>query len=218
MTHRLAQLTLSLFATPRLDFADFHGATNQVVSHALAQWAEQRTHWCIGLWGGAGVGKSHLLQAAIRHAHQRGLVSMYVPLKEVLRFNPSMLENLERIDAIAIDDLDLAAGDKGWETALFALYNRCVAAGTQLLYSANNPPQHLPIALADLRSRLAAALIYQLVQSDDREKQEILAALARSRGIDLGEPVCAFLLRRLPRTLPALVAALEQLDAASLRA
>jgi DnaA-homolog protein len=218
MNESITQLTLALFDAPRSDFADFHGVGNRVPAQALAHWATGELHWCLGLWGEAGVGKSHLLQAAIRRAHQGGMAAMYVPLREVLSYGPSVVENLEQIEAVAIDDLDLAAGNQAWELALFALYNRCAAANCRLLFAANAAPLSMAIQLPDLRSRLAAALIYHLSDPDDADKLDILRGLARDRGMELTESVAAFLMRRLPRTLPALVGAIETLDRLSLRA
>lgn len=218
MNDALSQLALALFDAPRIDFADFHGTRNQVVRAALVAWAENRAHWSLGVWGEAGVGKSHLLQAAIRHAHQAGRAAMYVPLGEVIGCGPGILDDLERIDALAIDDLDRVTGDDAWEIALFGLYNRCAAANCRWLFAAKNPPLSLPIRLPDLRSRLSAALIFQMSDPDDPEKEQILRALAHRRGMELSEAVANFLLRRLPRSMHDLSAALAQLDTVSLRA
>ncbi len=211
-----AQFPLALFDARRVDFNDFYGTNNQSVCEALRRWADGEAHWCVNIWGAAGVGKSHLLQAAIRHAHHAGRVTMYVPLAEVLRFGPGVLENLERIETLAIDDLDLAAGDEAWEVALFALYNRCAAANSRWLFSAKSSPRNMPIKLPDLHSRLSAALIYQMSEPEDLEKQQILRALAHARGLELSAAVASFLMRRLPRSMHALIAAIDQLDMLSL--
>jgi DnaA family protein len=210
-------MTLALFAAPHADFADYHGAVNRAACCAVEAWAVGEGHWCIGLWGDEGVGKSHLLQAAVRRAHERGASTMYVPLREILPLGPGVLEDLEHLHAVAIDDLDVIAGQDDWEEAVFNFYNRCAAAGGRLAFACRRPPMHSGYALPDLRSRLSAALGFALSDLDDLEKQAALRARAHARGLDLSEPVAAFLLRRLPRRMPELVAAIDALDQASLR-
>ncbi|MSR13151.1 MAG: DnaA regulatory inactivator Hda [Gammaproteobacteria bacterium] len=213
-----SQLPLALFETPRLGFDEFHGTSNRRVRDALKGWAEGDAHWCVNVWGETGTGKTHLLQAAIRHADQAGRVAMYLPLREVFSFGPGVLENLEQIEALAIDDLDLAVGHEHWEFALFALYNNCAAAERRWIFATKNRPANLSLRLADLQSRLSSALIYQLHDPTDPEKQQILRALAHARGMELSDAVASFLMRRLPRSMATLVAALDTLDSLSLRA
>jgi DnaA family protein len=216
------QLTLALFKPPRATFEAFVPGRNGPALRALHDWVHGAAPWCVGLWGAPGTGKSHLLQAAVRAAHTAGLRAMYLPLAELTALagavdGPALLEDLDRIDALALDDLSSAAGDPSWEVDLFALYNRCQARGARLLFALPGPPAASAFALADLRSRLSAALIYQLQELADADKARVLQALARARGLTLGDAVTGFLLRRLPRSLHDLVTALDALDRASLR-
>ena len=212
-----SQLTLELFNSRRISFADFLGASNAAPRAALERWAAGAGHWCLGIWGQRGVGKSHLLQAAVCAAHARGAVAMYVPLREVFAHGPAVLQDLEQIDSLALDDLEIIAGDAAWEAAVFTLYNAVAAIGGRIIYASSHAPTNLPCALADLKSRLCSALIYQVSDPLEAEKHAILQALAHTRGLQLSPVVANFLLRRLPRDLHALVPALEQLDRASLR-
>ena len=211
------QLTLGLFPPPEADFAEFRGQGNALAKASLEAWSAGAQPWCVGVWGGIGTGKSHLLQAAVRRAHARGRTAMYVPLRDLSAHGPSLLQGLEQIEALALDDLDAVTPDATWCEALFALYNRCHSAGGRWLYAVSAPPGLLRVQLPDLHSRLTAALVLPLQMLGDEEKADLLKHLAAVRGLVLPEQVAAFLLRRLPRGTHALVAAVLKLDAASLR-
>ncbi len=212
------QLTLSLYTPLSAAFGEFVGATNRAALVSVETWAGVGGPWCVGLWGSPGTGKTHLLQAAIRQAHDAGRAAMYVPLREVMPHGPRVLDDLEHIRALALDDLETIAGNIIWETAVFALYNRVQAHDSRLLFATNLPLAALPLTLPDLKSRLNAALLFQLHGLTDDEKLQVLQYAARARGMELSEPVASFLLRRLPRELPQLLQAIETLDGASLQA
>jgi DnaA-homolog protein len=211
------QLTLGLFAPPQADFVDYRGQCNQHPQRAAEAWAAGTKPWCVGVWGAPGTGKSHLLQAAIRRVHENGHLAMYLPLREVRDHGPEILDGLDNIAALALDDLDAIIGDAAWEEALFALYNRCNASDGRLLYASRLAPGATSFHLRDLQSRLTAALIFQLNELDDGEKQSVLREVAHARGMALNAQVVEFLIRRLPRNMHALMAAIEVLDRVSLR-
>jgi len=215
---RWRQLTLTLFRDTGASFDNFHAGEHTEALRAVAAWAAGEGPWCLLLWGATGVGKSHLLQAAIRAAADRGAQTMYVPLREAHAYGADALDGLDELDALAVDDVDALAGERAWEDALFALYNRMHAAGGRLLLSSPAAPRDLPLALPDLRSRLSAALVYHLLPLGDDDKRAALIATAAARGISLPDNVASYLLRRLPRDWPALHAALATLDTASLSA
>ena len=215
---RWRQLTLTLFRDTGASFDNFHAGEHPEALRAVAAWAAGDGPWCLLLWGATGVGKSHLLQAAIRAAADRGAQTMYVPLHEAHAYGADALDGLDELHALAVDDVDALAGERAWEDALFALYNRMHAAGGRLLLSSPAAPRDLPLALPDLRSRLSAALVYHLLPLGDDDKRAALIATAAARGISLPDNVASYLLRRLPRDWPALHAALATLDTASLSA
>ncbi|MEQ8659590.1 MAG: DnaA regulatory inactivator Hda [Gammaproteobacteria bacterium] len=212
-----AQLTLDLFNVTRHAFADYHAGPQGAALAALEQWSRAAGPPVIYLWGAPASGKSHLLQAAVRAASERGARAMYLPLRDLLDAGPAVLDGLDSVAVIALDDLDAAFGDAAWELRLFHLYNALHASGGRLLWAGQRAPAACPIGLHDLASRLAASLVFHLREFDDRDKAAALAALARKRGLDLAPPVLEFILRRERRDMAALVALLDVLDAASLR-
>ena len=207
------QLTLDLFQTRRHDFEGFHAGGNAEALQALRQWAALTGPRVIVLRGASGSGKSHLLEAAIKGAAASGARAMYLPLRELLGAGVQLLTDLHHVDVVALDDIDACAGDARWEHALFNLHNEIQAAERRLLWSASSIPA---FALADLGSRLAAGLIYQLRELSDADKADALRRGAERRGLELPETVVDFIMRRERRDMATLTALLDALDSASL--
>jgi DnaA family protein len=147
------------------------------------------------LWGEAGSGRSHLLQALAAAAGGRAWRPEDAPEAPGL----SLVDDVERLDGPA-------------QVALFNRLNvvreradaACVAAGAA-------PPSRLPLR-EDLRTRLAWGLVYQLQPLGDDDKAEALRRQAEARGLALGADVVETMLARLPRDMRTLAAALEALD------
>ena len=66
--------------------------------------------------------------------------------------------------------------------------------------------------LPDLRSRLGSLTVYQLAKFREQELEALLAFRAARRGIKLSSEVLGYLLARMPRSVPAVMALLEELD------
>jgi DnaA family protein len=210
----LAQLPLELALADHASFATFVGGANTAaVEHvrALAE-AGAETLW---LFGGAGVGKSHLLQAACRAATAAGRRAMYVALPAA---SPAILADLEPVDLLAIDDVHAVAGELEWERALFVILNAYTSRSGALLLAAPAPASQCGFQLADLRSRGAGAVTYRIGSLDDAERAAALRLHAAARGLTLDAAAADYLLARVARDMPALTDWLARLDRASLSA
>jgi DnaA-homolog protein len=209
------QLTLAIALSDGASFANYHPGPNREaldgLQHALHAWAEP----FIYLWGGVGVGKTHLLLAACRGASSGGRSAAYLPLGHG-ELVPDALEGMEGVKLVAVDDVETRARQPEWETALFHLYNRLRERGTCLLMTGREPPSALGLDLPDLRSRLAWGIAFHLQPLCDTDKLAALRLRARGRGLELPDEVGRFLLRRYPRDMAAMFALLESLDQASL--
>lgn len=170
------------------------------------------------LWGGAGCGKSHVLQAACRDADAAGKRAMYVPLEDDAAIAPESLDDLERLDFLALDGLDRVAGVPEWEARLFAVLNGFQPRDRCLLMAAAHAPAALGFSMPDLASRAAGAVVYRIRPLDETDQASALVRHARHRGLKLEPAAARFLQSRVPRDMPALCAWLNRLDAASLAA
>ena len=173
------------------------------------------------LWGAAGSGRSHLLQGACHEVVERGGRAIYLTARVIAADPEAALAELERCDAVAVDDVDAFVGRPDAELALFDLCNRMAGAGqrpTLLLFAAAAAPLACGFRLADLASRLAAATVFRLPGLDDAGRGRALRRRAQRRGIELEARTVDYILARFPRDPHALFALLDDLDLASLSA
>ena len=168
----------------------------------------------IYLYGPAGTGKSHLLQAS---CHEPGAETIYLPLSDLRQYAArDVLQGVENLDRICIDDIHVVLGDAKWEQALFNLYNDARQRGCRLVVAADAAPRALAVNLEDLRSRLSWGIVYQLAQPEDHDKEAILQFRASRRGLSLTPSVASYIVSRAPRAMDQLLHVLETLDKASL--
>lgn len=211
------QLTLPIQLRAEADFASFLTGPNAEAVCAVTAWAAGRGEEFLYLFGLPGSGKSHLLQAACQRAVGRKSSAVYLPLGHA-DLAPSVLDNLELWDLVALDDVQSIAGDMTWENELFDLYNRLRDARRHLLVSADAPASELPLTLADLRSRLGSGPGYRLRPLSEGDCERLLLELAKRRGLDLSANAVAYIMRRCPRDAGSLVEVLDRVDRESLRA
>lgn len=190
------------------------GPGNEAAVAALAGMLDGSGESTVMLHGPSGSGKSHLLQACCHRLQDEAL---YLPLGELKGYPADqVLENVQGRRLLCVDDLQAIAGDPDWERALFNCFNRARVSGQAMLFAADAPPRQLPIALADLRSRLSWAVVFQLPGVDDARRVAILQFRAQRRGLQLPEEVAVYLVSRAPRAMGALLHCLDRLDRASL--
>ena len=212
------QLALAIQLNDEATFDEFCWGEASLLQQQLCLMLSGEGEHFIYLWGVAGSGKSHLLQACCQTVSSPRS-AMYLPLKLLLEWGPTVLEGLDDQTLIAIDDLEVIAGVALWEEAVFHLYNRIRDQGTaSLLISGTMPPPASPIQLPDLRSRLSGGLVVQVPELQDNDKIKSLRLYANKRGFDMPESVGQFLLSRCARNMHDLHALLNRLDEASLRA
>lgn len=213
----MAQLPLSWPTPAHFRFDQFEAGDGQGIVALLERRArgfDGTTPMLLVAPGGAG--KTHLLVASATSAREAGRNAGYLALSRWADFDGDALSALAAVDLLAVDEVEAVAGRREREIALFDLFNRCIDAGTQLVLASRESPQILPIALPDLRSRLAAATLAPLPALGDDGRRKLLRSHARARGFELEDVVIDYLLKRYRRDLPALIALIERLDRESL--
>jgi DnaA family protein len=215
----LKQLPLSLALSDAPRFDSFHPGPNAAVVALLKELAAGEGTGSLVLHGVRGTGKTHLLQAAAHQASERKHQAVYLPLHSFIAETPAALQGLESAQLLCLDDIEAALPDRSWALALLRLMDAVRARGGRCVLSAAVPPAQLAAAaLPDLGTRLTSCAVFGLKPLDDADLSLLLQTRARLRGLELGQEVAEFLLRRLPRDIPALMAALDVLDRSSLSA
>lgn len=169
------------------------------------------------LWGGAGVGKSHLLHAM---CNEQVDDVIYLPLAELKdSMQAGILRGLESYALVCLDDIDAVLTDETWCFEVFALLNRVRDAGTtRLLVTASTSPAQLQSAYPDVQSRLSWGVVLQLHRLSDGQKVTALQQRAHAMGLELRTDTAQFMVQRLGRDLDDLMRSLERLDKASIAA
>ncbi|NKN32566.1 DnaA regulatory inactivator Hda [Marichromatium bheemlicum] len=216
MTRPTPQLHLAIELEREPTLAEYLPGPNAEAVAAITRLARGDGEPFVFLCGAPGTGKTHLLQAACLEANARRALAHYLPLSTP-GLAPSLLDDLERLDLIAIDDIDAVAADRDWESALFGLFNRLRERGRRLLAAARQPPERLALGLADLRSRLQWGPCYRLLGLSDRDCERLLATSATHRGLVLGPALVRYIMHYHARDPGSLLELIGRIDAASLR-
>jgi DnaA-homolog protein len=209
-THR--QLLLDLGTPPPNTFDSFvEGGNHELLARLrrlrvdLEQAAPDRTFY---LWGEAGSGRSHLLQA-LCHDAPPGQARFLGPQHALSAFAFEA-----DVALYCVDDCDGLSPNQ--QIALFNLFNEVRAHPLSALVATGSAP---PLALdlrEDLRTRLGWGLVFQVHALDDAGKQEALRRAARARGLTLADEVPPYLLTHFRRDMKSLMALLDALDRYSL--
>ena len=205
----MEQLIFELATPEPPAFANFVQGQNAEALTTLRRLAEgENAETGIVLWGAPGVGKTHLLRAAVGGANAVGRDAHYFASPSDLTaaaFAPRAF--------IAVDLADSA--DAAGQGRLFTLYNTLAASHGQLAVATRVAPAQLALR-DDLRTRLGHGLIFEIVSLADADKASTLAVYARERGFQLSDDVIGYLLVHGRRDMGALVATLAALDRRSL--
>jgi DnaA family protein len=207
----MEQLPLRVRLRDFARFASFVPGANHEAQHVLADPRGPRVAW---LWGRPGSGKTHLLQAACAAAGDRGEAAAYFELASAP--SNAVLEGCEALQLVCLDGLEHVARDAAWNAAIFRLYTLLQDTGGRLVVASTPPPASLDFTLPDLRSRLLAASVHQLLELDETGLCEALRLRASARGLELSEDAALYLVHRLPRDTHTMFGVLERLDDASL--
>lgn len=160
------------------------------------------------LWGPMGCGKSHLVQAVLRHHLDAGI--------KVASFgagDASPWGHDDQWGIIVIDDCERLDPDQ--QHCAFAAFVQANAQRATIVAAGRLPPVDLPLR-EDLRSRLGWGHVMALQPLSEQEARAALRRDADRRGILLSDDVMAYLLTRFARDLKSLFELLDRIDQFSL--
>ena len=203
----MKQLVLDIASPPAPTLDNFvPGRNGELVAALRALAGGAGSERFIYVWGASGSGRSHLLRAVIDAARRNGRHTAWFDV------NAAALDAADEA-LCAVDDVHLLSAEA--QIALFNLHNRIRSGGGALIVSGNAAPAQLRLR-ADLVTRLAAGLVYQMHGLNDEEKSAALRRHADARGFRLSQEVADYLLRHARRDMPSLLALLDALDRYSL--
>ena len=103
-------------------FDDFYPGSNQEILAQLKNTVAGTGEQFIFLWGDAGHGKSHLLQACCNDAFKQQISSFYLDLSDSAALKPALLAGLESLELVCLDNIDAIAGREDWDIGLVYLF------------------------------------------------------------------------------------------------
>lgn len=160
------------------------------------------------LWGGSGVGKSHLLEAMADRMHEQGAsvgsfsAADAAPWALADNWSLALIDDCDRLDAAQ-------------QHAAFVLFVEAATLGLPVVATGKLPPVDLPLR-EDLRTRLGWGHVFAIRPLAESEARATLRRQADERGIFLSDDVMDYLLNHFDRDLKHLTAQLDRLDAFSL--
>lgn len=205
----MKQLALELASPPTPTLDNFVvGENAEVVAAVRALARGEGGERFVYLWGGSGSGRTHLLRAVLREWRGAGRVAQLCT-----RDAPPTAVRITATDAIAVDDVQQLSPSAQIE--LFNIYNALRESSGLMLVAGDVPPARLALR-ADLLTRLAWGLVYEVRALSEDDRRAAVQGYAVARGFELPEEVIDYLMARAPRDLSSLRALVDTLDRLSL--
>jgi DnaA family protein len=212
------QLPLNFEFRANQTFDEFFAADNlELVQHLQHCVAGQGIAQII-IWGEAGLGKSHLLQACCQQAYQQGLSAFYFAFAAEPLPDAALLSGLDSFDVVCFDNIEYISGDPEWEPAFISFLNQHRVPACRLILASHFAPEQLPIRSSALKKHLWACLILQLQALSADDRLQALMFKAHKMGFDITPTVAQFLLHHNDQQLASLWLLLADLDRLSLAA
>ena len=214
---------------PKYTFATFVvGSCNQfahAAASAVAQ-APAKAYNPLFLYGGVGLGKTHLMQAVghmVKHNWKEirlAYVNSEAFTNDVissLRYDRmvSFREKYRNVDVLLMDDIEFIAGKERTQEEFFHTFNTLYETQKQVVISCDCPPKDIPGLEERLRSRFEWGLIADLQPPDLETKRAILDKKCEAKGVTLPEDVSDFVARKIKSSVRDLEGALNRLIAVS---
>ncbi|MGH8117519.1 MAG: chromosomal replication initiator protein DnaA, partial [Rhodanobacteraceae bacterium] len=212
---------------PRYSFDNFvEGKSNQLGKAAAMQVAQNpgRAYNPLLLYGGTGLGKTHLMHAAgnLMLAHNPSMKLLYVHSERFTEMMITALRNknmddfkhrFRSADALLIDDIQFFAGKDATQEEFFHTFNTLYESRQQIILTCDRYPKEVDNLELRLKSRLGWGLSVAIEPPDFETRAAILLEKAQARDITLPGDVALLLARRIRSNVRELEGALNTVAA-----
>ncbi|EBB5767597.1 chromosomal replication initiator protein DnaA [Listeria monocytogenes] len=178
------------------------------------------------IYGGVGLGKTHLMHAVGHYVqqHKDNAKVMYLSSEKFTNeFISSIRDNkteefrtkYRNVDVLLIDDIQFLAGKEGTQEEFFHTFNTLYDEQKQIIISSDRPPKEIPTLEDRLRSRFEWGLITDITPPDLETRIAILRKKAKADGLDIPNEVMLYIANQIDSNIRELEGALIRVVAYS---
>jgi len=210
---------------PRYTFDSFVvGKSNQLANAACQAVADEpgRAYNPLFIYGGVGLGKTHLMHAIGHEILRRNMRVLYVSSET---FTNEMIDSIQqhrteefrnkfrRVQLLLVDDIQFIAGKVGTQEEFFHTFNAIHEGGGQIVISCDRPPKAISTLEDRLRSRFEWGLIADIQPPDLETRIAILRSKCQSQGMQVPEEVLEAIARKVQSNIRELEGSLNRIVA-----
>jgi len=211
--------------SPRYTLDSFIVGSSNELAHAAVQAivADVGTKYNpLFVYGGVGLGKTHLIQAAgnaIQEAYHAKVRVLYVTSERFINdvvgaLRNKRMEDVKRkyrdIDVLIVDDIQFIGGKAATEQEFFYTFNTLYEHNKQIIISSDRPPSAIPTLEERLRSRFEGGMIVDVSYPDYEVRLAILKTKIQLQGVSVDEKILSLIAEKVQKNIRELEGVLNK--------